>query len=135
MSEIGSRDWVASTRGTLTRGTLTRVQRGDSGCAAQSAGRAFRGRTGNDVRARVSTAVMGGLGSIFVLWGAWAAVDSGSFAQVLADFGPAKSHLVHDYGAGSPLALAVSEAALLVVVTVLLAVLAARTPHSTEGAG
>jgi hypothetical protein len=44
---------------------------------------------------------MAGLGAIFVLLGAWAAVDSDSFARVLADFGPENSHLVHDFGATS----------------------------------
>ena len=117
---------------------------------------------------------MAGLGAIFVLLGAWAAVDSGSFAEVLADFGRENSHLVHDFGAASSaigtallvavwmpawrapvlavaalwnglhaishivdlgdaasLTLAVTEAVLLVVATVLLAVLA-RGLHTTE---
>ena len=125
---------------------------------------------------RVLTAVMAGLGATFVLLGAWAAVDSGSFSEVLADFGPENAHLVHDFGAASSAigtallvavwlptwrgpvlavaalwnglhaishivdlgdaaswSLAVTEAVLLVVATVLLAAIARRL-HTTEEA-
>ncbi len=60
--------------------------------------------TGSKVRAAAPAAVPGllaGLGAFFVLLGGWAAVDSGSFSSVLADFGPENSHLVHDFGAAS----------------------------------
>lgn len=47
------------------------------------------------------TIVIGALGGLFVVLGLWAAVDSASFTDVLADFGPENSHLVHDFGAAS----------------------------------
>lgn len=47
------------------------------------------------------TATLAALGGVFLLLGAWAAVDASSFADVLADFGPLNAHLVHDFGAAS----------------------------------
>jgi len=46
-------------------------------------------------------AVVGALGVVFVGLGAWAGAHSGSFTDVLADFGPENDHLVHDFGAAS----------------------------------
>lgn len=45
--------------------------------------------------------LIGLFGATFVVLGAWAGLDSHSFATVLADFGPENHHLVHDFGAGS----------------------------------
>ena len=50
---------------------------------------------------RVRSLAIGTLGALFVVLGAWAAVDSASFTDVLADFGAENSHLVHDFGAAS----------------------------------
>lgn len=47
------------------------------------------------------TAAIGVLGALFTALGAWAGIDSASFARVLADFGPENDHLVHDFGAAS----------------------------------
>lgn len=44
---------------------------------------------------------IGLLGAMFTGLGAWAGIDSSSFATVLADFGPENDHLVHDFGAAS----------------------------------
>jgi hypothetical protein len=44
---------------------------------------------------------LGLLGATFVLLGGWAGVDSGSFSDVVANFGPENDHLVHDVGAAS----------------------------------
>lgn len=66
MITIGSRAWVATTRGELVR-----------------------------------TIAIAALGGLFVVLGLWAAIDSASFTDVLADFGPENSHLVHDFGAAS----------------------------------
>jgi len=49
----------------------------------------------------VKALAIGLLGSLFALLGAWAGIDSGSFTDVLADFGPENDHLVHDFGAAS----------------------------------
>jgi hypothetical protein len=45
--------------------------------------------------------IVGALGVVFVGLGAWAGGHSGSFTDVLADFGPQNDHLVHDFGAAS----------------------------------
>ena len=50
---------------------------------------------------RVRTAALGLLGVVFTGLGLWAGIDSGSFNQVLADFGPRNDHLVHDFGAAT----------------------------------
>lgn len=55
---------------------------------------------------------IGLLGALFVVLGVWAGVDSESFTNVLADFGPENDHLVHDFGAGS---IAVGAGLLLAV--------------------
>jgi uncharacterized membrane protein len=47
------------------------------------------------------TIAIGALGGLFVVLGLWAAIDSESFTDLLADFGPENSHLVHDFGAAS----------------------------------
>ena len=44
---------------------------------------------------------IGLLGALFAALGAWAGIDSGSFTEGLADFGPENDHLVHDFGAAS----------------------------------
>jgi len=49
----------------------------------------------------VRALAIGLLGALFAGLGAWAGVDSGSFTEVLADFGPENDHLVHDFGAAS----------------------------------
>jgi hypothetical protein len=49
----------------------------------------------------VRALAIGLLGALFTALGAWAGIDSASFTRVLADFGPANDHLVHDFGAGS----------------------------------
>jgi len=44
---------------------------------------------------------IGVFGAVYVLIGAWAALDSGTFSDLVADFGPDNDHLVHDFGAAS----------------------------------
>jgi uncharacterized protein YjeT (DUF2065 family) len=53
------------------------------------------------VRSRAVPATIAALGLVYVVLGAWAGIDSGSFTRALADFGPANDHLVHDFGAAS----------------------------------
>lgn len=50
---------------------------------------------------RLVSPTLATLGTVFVVLGLWAAVDGDSFSDVLADFGPANAHLVHDFGAAS----------------------------------
>lgn len=45
--------------------------------------------------------IIGLVGAVFIGLGAWAGIDSSSFAATLADFGPENDHLVHDFGAAS----------------------------------
>jgi len=56
--------------------------------------------------------LIGALGLLFTALGAWAGIDSATFTDVLADFGPENDHLVHDFGAGS---LAIGAGLLLAV--------------------
>jgi len=63
---------------------------------------------------------IGLLGVLFTGLGAWAGIDSSSFAATLADFGPQNDHLVHDFGAAS--------AAVGVALLVAVSQVAWRTP-------
>jgi hypothetical protein len=49
----------------------------------------------------MKSVAIGLLGALLTGLGAWAGVDSASFARVLADFGAENDHLVHDFGAAS----------------------------------
>jgi hypothetical protein len=53
------------------------------------------------MRHRLASVVIAAFGGLIAGLGVWAAVGSGSFTRVLADFGPQNDHLVHDFGAAS----------------------------------
>lgn len=40
-----------------------------------------------------------GLGGLYLALGGWAAADSSSFGTIVAPFGPANPHLIHDFAA------------------------------------